>query len=347
MKILIVHSGLSGVDYHRLIVPFQAMGKEYPYIQFFQINHLEEHEGKPAPSVKDIIEWGIEVCIFSRNISYKFDPAPIFAKLKAAKVKIVMDMDDYWYLPKNHVMSSIYKKANLSKCIEDQIRMCDAVICTHRVLANEIAKFRLAKTIYIAPNAIDPTQPQFNLEGLEYDYEHLYWQGSPTHLHDLELMVGAFDGLIDYKLTLGGYIEEEPIWKKYLELFAKNNIDFEPAVFVGQYARNYMNKGICLIPLKDNKFNRMKSELKAIEAGWFQKPVIASYTHPYTRMITNDVDGLFIHKPHEWKPKIKGLLSNHQWQDDLRMKLHETVHKRYLIERANQQRLNLLYDFKR
>lgn len=347
MKVLVVHSGISGVDYHRLIVPFNAIGKAYPAIEFVQTNHLEEHDGKPAPTVQDLIDTGVEICIFSRNISYKFDPAPVYAKLKAAGIKIVIDMDDYWYLPKNHPMSAIYKKANLSKCIEDQIRMADAVICTHRTLANEIAKVRLSRTIYIAPNGIDPDEPQFSHEGLAYDPEHIYWQGSPTHLHDLELLKGAFDGLIDYKFTLGGYIGKEPIWKEYLQLFSRNNIDYEPAVFVGQYARNYLNKGICVIPLRDNKFNRMKSELKAIEAGWFQKPVICSYVHPYTRMITNDVDGLFAHKPEHWKVKIKGLLSNKQWQDDLRFKLNETVKQRYLIDRVNQQRLNLLYDLKR
>ena len=79
-----------------------------------------------------------------------------------------------------------------------------------------------------------------------------------------------------------------------------------------------------LIPLQDNKFNRMKSELKMIEAGYFKKAVIVSEVHPYTNVI-NRKNCLSVGVRQDWTPKIRGLLKNHKWQDDIRFELNELI----------------------
>ena len=42
------------------------------------------------------------------------------------------------------------------------------------------------------------------------------------------------------------------------------------------YAKNYSKFDVSLAPIKDTMFNRMKSQLKVIEAGFYKKAIIAS-----------------------------------------------------------------------
>ena len=114
-----------------------------------------------------------------------------------------------------------------------------------------------------------------------------------------------------------------------------------PAANIDNYARSYDNQGIALIPLQDNKFNRMKSELKMIEAGYFKKAVIVSEVHPYTNVI-NRKNCLSVGVRQDWTPKIRGLLKNHKWQDDIRFELNELILNKYLIEHQNGERIKAL-----
>jgi hypothetical protein len=98
---------------------------------------------------------------------------------------------------------------------------------------------------------------------------------------------------------------------------------------------------MALIPLQDNKFNRMKSELKMIEAGYFKKAVIVSNVHPYTNAISNK-NCLSVGVRQDWEQKIRGLLKNHKWQDDLRFELNELILNKYLIEHQNGERIRAM-----
>ena len=51
---------------------------------------------------------------------------------------------------------------------------------------------------------------------------------------------------------------------------------------VTSYAKNYANFDVSLAPLKNHIFNRVKSQLKVIEAGFYKKALIASDIGPYT-----------------------------------------------------------------
>ena len=101
---------------------------------------------------------------------------------------------------------------------------------------------------------------------------------------------------------------EETVWVKYEQIFTNNykiisseyklfldkfedlpfeNVQDENYVRVWtrpveQYARNYSNFDISLAPIKKHVFNRMKSQLKVIEAGFYKKALIASNVGPYT-----------------------------------------------------------------
>jgi glycosyltransferase involved in cell wall biosynthesis len=109
---------------------------------------------------------------------------------------------------------------------------------------------------------------------------------------------------------------------------------------VDSYARNYSNFDISLAPIKNHIFNRMKSQLKVIEAGFYKKALIASNVGPYTidlkHALNNgqftDGNALLVNESNnhsDWAKNIKKLVNNPNMITDLGERLYETVSKKY------------------
>ncbi len=168
---------------------------------------------------------------------------------------------------------------------------------------------------------------------------------------------------------------EETVWVKYEEIFTDNYkiispdyklfLDkFEDTSFNGlekenyvrvwtrpvdQYARNYSNFDISLAPIKNHIFNRMKSQLKVIEAGFYKKALIASNIGPYTIDLKHalkngqftDGNALLVDevKNHsDWAKNIKKLVDNPNMITDLGERLYETVKDTYDLRNVSKTR---------
>jgi glycosyltransferase involved in cell wall biosynthesis len=168
---------------------------------------------------------------------------------------------------------------------------------------------------------------------------------------------------------------EETVWVKYEEIFTNNYkiitpeyklyLDkFEegeyPAIKnenyvrvwtrpVEQYAKNYSNFDISLAPIKNHIFNRMKSQLKVIEAGFYKKALIASNVGPYTIDLKHALDkgnftngnALLVNENNnhsDWAKNIKKLVENPNMITDLGEKLYETVKDKYDLNQVTHER---------
>jgi len=109
---------------------------------------------------------------------------------------------------------------------------------------------------------------------------------------------------------------------------------------VNTYAVNYSKFDISLAPIKNHIFNRMKSQLKVIEAGFYKKALIASNIGPYTIDLKhslnngNFVDGNALlvneHNNHsDWAKYVKKLVQNPNLIEDMGNRLYETVKDTY------------------
>ena len=112
---------------------------------------------------------------------------------------------------------------------------------------------------------------------------------------------------------------------------------------VNTYASNYSKFDISLAPIKNHIFNRVKSQLKVIEAGFYKKALIASNVGPYTIDLKhslkngNFVDGnaLLVDetKNHsDWAKFIKKLVDNPNMITDMGERLYETVKDKYNLQ---------------
>ena len=81
-------------------------------------------------------------------------------------------------------------------------------------------------------------------------------------------------------------------------------------IMKGEFGKIYEDIDVLLVPLINNKFNRCKSELKFIEAGFTGTAVIASNVPPYSNFGVNEEDCLLVKDatPQAWAKEIKKLL---------------------------------------
>jgi glycosyltransferase involved in cell wall biosynthesis len=109
---------------------------------------------------------------------------------------------------------------------------------------------------------------------------------------------------------------------------------------VTSYAKNYAKLDVSLAPIKNHMFNKMKSQLKVIEAGFYKKALIASDLGPYTIDLKHclkqgefvDGNALLVdeNRNHgDWAKFIVKLLKNPNLVTDMGERLYETVSKKY------------------
>jgi glycosyltransferase involved in cell wall biosynthesis len=147
----------------------------------------------------------------------------------------------------------------------------------------------------------------------------------------------------DYKKYLLNYSQEE---------FPNENSESYVRVWtkpVQSYAKNYSKFDVSLAPIKNHMFNRMKSQLKVIESGFYKKALIASNLGPYTIDLKhclnngNFVDGNALlvdeNRNHsDWAKFIEKLVKNPNMVKDMGERLYETVKDKYNLNVVTKQR---------
>lgn len=175
---------------------------------------------------------------------------------------------------------------------------------------------------------------------------------------------------------------KETVWYKYENIFTENykliseehkNFlhNFEDSDFhdkdafyhrvwtkpINTYAKNYSKFDVSLAPIKDHLFNRVKSQLKVIEAGFYKKALIASDVGPYQIDLKHALDkgeftdgnALLVNKSRnssDWSKYIKKLIKNPTWVEDLGERLYETVKDKYDLNIVTDNRAEIYKNLK-
>lgn len=272
----------SGPGFHRIHMPLLLM----PDTDVFITNGANEalfEEKKPATVYYNRI---ISDDILSLQSRYHF--------------KIAVDIDDYWELDPSHILYDYHMANRMPEQHIKHIRLADVVTTTHERLAEEI--YKINRNVVVVPNAI-PTHtyfPRFRMPNRTLK-TRVFWQGSVTHGRDIELLHGPFKKLDRNKFLtiIAGYMPNEPEWDRMVSFFTRG-LTIKGMVLNGapvtEYYKNYCYADVCVCPLRDNKFNAMKSNLKVLEAAHIGLPVIASNVHPY-----KNIDGvMYVNKQSDW-----------------------------------------------
>jgi glycosyltransferase involved in cell wall biosynthesis len=150
------------------------------------------------------------------------------------------------------------------------------------------------------------------------------------------------------KIFTQNYTTISEDYKKFLEKYVQDSYPNENSESyvrvwtrpVQSYAKNYSKFDVSLAPIKNHMFNRMKSQLKVIEAGFYKKAIIASNVGPYTLDLKHCLDhGNFVdgnallvdeNRNHsDWAKFVDKLVKNPNMVKDMGERLYETVKDTY------------------
>ena len=159
------------------------------------------------------------------------------------------------------------------------------------------------------------------------------------------------------KIFTNNYDVVSPEYKKFLDTFKEGEyVDVENEGYrrvwtkpITTYAKNYSRFDISLAPIKNHIFNRVKSQLKVIEAGFYKKALIASNIGPYTIDLKHSLDSgkftdgnaLLVNETNnhsDWAKYIKKLYDNPSMRIDMGERLYETVKDTYNLEKVSRDR---------
>jgi len=314
-------------------------------IQFFSVDKLEE-------MTHDELRI-IDIFIINRTWA-NIIPAvkPVADVLKTYGAKIILDMDDYWAIEPGHAFYEEYHKKNMSAVIIEHMKIADAMITTTKYLANEIRKIN--KDVTILENCPSLLYDQFKPNPTPSDKIRFGYFGASQHLQDLQHVEIGFERLAHdkslngkYTLYCAGWHEKHAIGLQYEQIFSgkgeNDNYGRIAGADIYSYVGGYNFVDVALAPLKVNKFNALKSELKIVEAAYMGKTIIATDIPMYADQIDHGVDGYLVknNRPGDWYKYIRKMILDPDKTREMAANLEAKIKKRFNAEEISKRRYEL------
>jgi glycosyltransferase involved in cell wall biosynthesis len=322
MNIIGVTNKESGCGYHRVMLPLAFMNDIKGYVT----NYITEDKTD---------DW--DILLYNRICQYDLN----WKKTKELLgCQVVMDIDDHWQLPLNHLYYNTYQ--DIAERIERNLMQADLVTVTNSNLLNKVKQFN--DNVVITPNALPYGLNQFNDTRVKSDKVRLFWCGSISHDNDIKILkepLKRLQGRKDIQMVMGGYNDSDAytksIWDKMFSMFTGNlpSIKLHSASPT-QYMDMYNYADIVLIPLEDSEWHACKSNLKILEAAAKRLPVICSNVAPYNMDV--DAPVLWVNNQKDWFRYINLLTNNPSLRENLGNELYAWATKRYNFKEINQQR---------
>lgn len=213
---------------------------------------------------------------------------------------------------------------------KDVINKIQFVLCGFDT--NGTRTFRNVKTREVISRPIEPKETCW------YEYEKILTNNYSIVSQEHKDFLNKF---------IKGY-EYPNIDEAYRRCWTKN---------INEYATHYNNIDVLLVPLKENNFNKVKSQLKVIEAGFFNKAIIAQNFGPYTidlvpmiekgGSINENGNALLVdsNKNHkQWAKYIIKLANDRDMVEKLQKNLHDTVKDKYSLDEVSKIRVSAYID---
>jgi glycosyltransferase involved in cell wall biosynthesis len=260
--------------------------------------------------------------------------ALIQAIQKKYKKPVYMEIDDYvCNLPAYNAASNDYKpNNNIEWILLKQMQVCDGMIVSTPSLVNMYGNYN--KNIHVVPNGVDvdvwkavKTPPKTT------PVIRIGFAGSPNHTGDIRLIKNAVLRLLE---KYGNKIEfyfwgPELDWFKYTKNIILDDILW---VTVDKFPQELANRqfDIAVAPLKDNNFNRAKSNLRFLENSMLRIPVVASDIDDYGRTIKTGKTGYLCKTEDEWVDCLSKLIDSEKLRKEIGDNAYKFVTKEYNIK---------------
>ncbi len=275
---------------------------------------------------------GVDVIVIQRLFPHPVTQE-VVERLLAARLPVVYELDDL--LTELPAASPHFATSEACRPhVLEAIRRADLVTVSTPALKQEYAA--LNSNIRVLPNSVEarlfqrlPHHPRRRASGPVT----IAYTGTATHLEDLSMIERTlcrvherygdrvrflFMGCATETLAaLPGVqlVAAEMDYRRYAVRLAASQID------------------LAVIPLRDNRFNRCKSNIKWLEYGACGIPGVFSDLRPYRDSITHGATGVLVGEDQDaWLEAISRLVDDPAQRESIASRAHAEVLERYSLE---------------
>lgn len=251
---------------------------------------------------------------------------------------VIYEMDDLLLdMPNDHSHRHEYVHALLPML--DAALRSDVVTVSTRLLAEYMRQWN--PNTRIIPNYLDDHIWDFNRKNERTGTnEQIFigYMGGETHLLDLQYISEAIVRILDKytgKIRLriwGGKPPDVLVNSSYCEWVPINQLNY--ALFAKFFSQQDCD--IFIAPLRDNRFNRSKSEIKFLEYGVHGVPGIYSQLPPYESIVIHGQNGYLASTIDEWEECLVKLIENPKLRQKMGSEAQITVKDGWLLSQNNQ-----------
>jgi glycosyltransferase involved in cell wall biosynthesis len=195
IRILFYNLDGAGVNYFRTLTPATELDRNHSEDFYVEINpELDFNDPKTIDYLKTF-----HIIHYHRQ----FLPDPkqmqlLATELRKSGVILVVDIDDYWQLHKNHPFYNLAQEKKMHLPILENLKIADYVTTTTDLFASEIRKVTGKDNVEVFYNSIDPTwmkQFQNNWKPDPDGRVRITYMAGSSHMGDVEQLEGVFNVL--------------------------------------------------------------------------------------------------------------------------------------------------------
>jgi glycosyltransferase involved in cell wall biosynthesis len=247
---------------------------------------------------------------------------------KFSGAKIVLDIDDDPFAVDRDHPEYEYHKAH-EELMRMQIENVDHIVVSTEPLKKVLSKYH--ERITVIPNTIDPAIWDFPIKKHKSKRIRLGWVGSGSHLADRDVVKDAIH------VIMKKYPQVDFCHAGMCLVDGKDNREFSYAGTKGyeEYPEflNSLKLDIAIAPIKNNRFNRSKSNIKWLEHGMLKTPMVLSHVTTYSSSVTHGVDGFLAKTTDDWVKYLSLLIESPELRKEIGENAYKKINEEWLVEK--------------
>lgn len=375
-RILFIPSTMNGgVWYYRVYTPMKCLVDNYSN----EFDVTIDNHWKFTDEEKDEIGKNFDIVwvhngLYTSRFQDEFWRMIIYCK-KEYGTKFILDIDDYWEYHKKHPAYNACMFNAFPEKMMINFNLFDYVTTTTEYFKAIISQYFPEEKILVFENAISTDDKQFTEEKTKSDKIRIGLTGGSSHTDDIkqilefpkyltdkqldqiEMVFCGYDKNNAEKITIDDngkivdrkHLDDKDNWwvqteNKLKTMFKHYRRVESKDIMKGEFGLIYKDIDIVLVPLTNNKFNRCKSELKFIEAGFTNTAVLSSNVIPYNNFGENEYDCIIFKEntPECLAKTIKKILRDKDYIKIMAERLNSKVTDLRNLEEITRKRVNFL-----
>lgn len=242
----------------------------------------------------------------------------------ALKRPVITESDDWMFdLPSYNLAAGPYQPNSDSEWLAHrQLEISDAFITSTQFIADNFKEMFPGKPVYVIPNALDfdvwdnvsipknLTEQEMAQIQKKEGMIRIGYTGCANHNRDMDVMIKPLLKILEENKNVE-FVYAHPLDSldklKHPRVRCINRwvpIDYYPNEL------SAWGVDIGVAPLRDNKFNRAKSNLRWLEFSALKIPTVVSNVYPFKHSVRHEQDGLICSSELDWYESLKRLVTD-------------------------------------